>query len=386
MTYRTTRQWTLVLAGGIALIGALTAASPALLASPHSGATPPMPTHHFWDDLNLDFLPGDAWERLRDNLAWHDRRHDSRVQQWIEHYRANPDNVAEIIERARPWMAWITEQVELRGLPGEIGLIPFIESSYDPQARSHRGAAGLWQFMPGTADALGLRRLNGYDARLDVVASTRAALDYIELQAEQWYDGDIELSLAAYNAGAGTVNRARHTAASQGVPDSYWHLQLPNETMNYLPKLNAIAAIIDNPEAYGVALPEIDDTPAFAKVPVNAPINLSQLASVAGVDREELVALNPGLTNGSASPATVDTVLVPIEQEEAILAELSSPASRSAPAAGERYLVQRGDSLSAIASRHGISVAELRQYNGLSGDIIQIGQALDIPRRSLAAR
>lgn len=385
MTYRTTRQWTLALAGGIALIGALSATSQTLLAGPHPGAAPTHTSHHFWDDLSLELIPGDAWERLRDNLEWHDRRHDARVQEWIDHYRANPANIAEIIERARPWMAWITEQVELRGLPGEIGLIPFVESSYDPLARSHRGAAGLWQFMPGTADALGLQRHNGYDARLDVIASTQAALDYIELQAEQWYEGDIELSLAAYNAGAGTVNRARHAASARGEPSDYWHLQLPSETMNYLPKLNAIAAIIDDPEAHGIALPEIDDAPAFAKVPVTAPVDLAQLASVAGVDQAELTALNPGLTNGSASPATVDVVLVPIEQEEAILAELEAP-TPSTPREGERYLVQRGDSLSAIAGRHGISVAELRRHNGLDGDVIQTGQQLEIPRRSLAAR
>lgn len=385
MTYRTTRQWTLGLAGGIALIGALSSTSQALLANPHPGGASSWGSHHFWDDLNLEFLPGDAWERLRDNLAWQDRRHDARVQQWIEHYRANPHNVIQIIERARPWMAWITEQVERRGLPGEISLIPFVESSYDPLARSHRGAAGLWQFMPGTADALGLRRQNGYDGRLDVVAATDAALDYIELQAEQWYEGNIELSVAAYNAGAGTVNRARHAAMSRGEAGDYWQLQLPNETMQYLPKLNAIAAIIDDPERYDIELPDIEDAPAFAEVPVNQHISLSQLANVAGVDRAELVALNPGLTNGNASPATAEVVLVPIEHEETVLAELSAPASTPS-ADGGQYLVQRGDSLSAIASRHGISVAELRQHNGIRGDVIQTGQTLEIPRRSLASR
>ena len=385
MTYRTTRHWTLSLAGGIAMIGALSATIPPLQASPLSHPVPVIPVHHFWDDLSLEVQPGDAWERLRDNLAWHDRRQDARVQQWIEYYRANPGNVVDIIERARPWMAWITEQVERRGLPGEISLIPFIESSYDPHARSHRGAAGLWQFMPGTAAALGLRHQNGYDGRLDVVASTKAALDYIELQADQWYEGDIELSLAAYNAGAGTVNRARHAATANGAGNDYWDLQLPSETMNYLPKLNAIAAIIDDPDSYGVALPEIDDTPAFAKVPVHSPVDLSQLASRTGVDQEELSALNPGLTNGSASPALVDVVLVPLEQEDAVLAALSAP-TRSLARGSHEYQVQRGDNLSAIASRHGISVNELRQYNGLRDDIIHAGQILEIPRRSLAAR
>ena len=383
MTYLTARRRAISLVSSLALIGALTVGAQSQ-AAPHPGASSTFSTAHFWNDLQLDFIPGDTWERLRDNLQWQDRSHDARVQHWIEHYRANPTNVVEIIERARPWMAWISEQVEIRGLPGEIALIPFVESSFDPTARSHRGAAGLWQFMPGTGDALGLSRRNGYDGRLDVVASTAAALDYMELQAEQWYEGDIELSLAAYNAGAGTVNRARHAADARGEPTDYWHLQLPNETMQYLPKLNAIAAIIADPDAHGVDLPEIDDSPAFAKVTVETPIDLGQLATMTGVDQADLSALNPGLTSGSAHPATAQVVLVPIEYEEAVLAHLTAPTSPSTGA--DQHVVTRGDSLSSIAALHGSSVEEIRQHNELDGDLIHKGQRLTIPRRSLAAR
>ncbi len=383
MTYLTARRKVIGLASSLALLGAMAAGAQSQ-AAPHPGASNTLSTAHFWNDLQLEFLPGDTWERLRDNLQWLDRSHDARVQHWIEHYRANPSNVTEIIERARPWLAWINEQVEARGLPGEIALIPFVESSFDPTARSHRGAAGLWQFMPGTGDALGLSRRNGYDGRLDVVASTAAALDYIELQAEQWYEGDLELSLAAYNAGAGTVNRARHAAGARGEPTDYWHLQLPNETMNYLPKLNAISAIIADPDGYGIDLPEIDDTPAFAKVSVETPIDLGQLATMTGVGRAELSALNPALTNGSAHPATTDVVLVPVDYEEAVLAHLATPAPPSTGA--EQHIVTRGDSLSSIAALHGSSVEEIRQHNGLNGDLIHEGQRLTIPRRSLAAR
>ncbi|PMR77567.1 transglycosylase SLT domain-containing protein [Billgrantia endophytica] len=386
MTYRTARRRFIGLTSSMALIGVLTVAGTYTQAAPHPGAYNVFPMHHFWDDLQLQTMPGDTWERLRDNLQWQHRRQDARVQQWIEHYRSNPANVVEIIERARPWMAWINEQVEARGLPGEIALMPFVESSFDPQAQSHRGAAGLWQFMPGTADALGLSRQSGYDGRLDVVASTQAALDYIELQAEQWYEGDLELSLAAYNAGAGTVNRARHAAATRGEPSDYWHLQLPGETMKYLPKLNAIAAIIADPDAYGVKLPEIDDAPAFAKVPVDKPIDLAQLANLTGMRHSDLTALNPGLTNGSANPSTAEVMLVPVEQEEAVLAELSSPSPGGVPDSDRQHFVQRGDNLSAIATQHGISVAEIRQHNGLDSDVIHEGQVLSIPRRSLAAR
>ncbi|RDB43364.1 LysM peptidoglycan-binding domain-containing protein [Halomonas sp. DQ26W] len=385
MTYLTARRRTLGLVSSLALFGALAAGAQSQ-AAPHPGVSNTLSTTHFWNDLQLDFLPGNTWERLRDNLQWQDRSHDARVQHWIDHYRANPHNVIAIIERARPWMAWINEKVEIRGLPGEIALIPFVESSFDPTARSHRGAAGLWQFMPGTGDALGLSRRNGYDGRLDVVASTEAALDYIELQADQWYEGDLELSLAAYNAGAGTVNRARHAANARGEPTDYWHLQLPNETMHYLPKLNAIAAIVADPDAHGIDLPDIDDAPAFAKVAVEAPINLGQLATMTGVDRAELSALNPGLTNGSANPATGEVVLVPIEYEEVVLAHLTTPASAYPDTGVEQHVVARGDSLSSIAALHGSSVEEIRRHNGLNGDLIHEGQRLEIPRRSLASR
>ncbi|MCA1770822.1 MAG: transglycosylase SLT domain-containing protein [Halomonas sp.] len=273
-------------------------------------------------------------------------------------------------------------------MPGEIALIPFVESSFDPTARSHRGAAGLWQFMPGTGDALGLRRVRGYDGRLDVVASTRAALDYIELQADQWYEGDLELSLAAYNAGAGTVNRARRNAVSSGNGDDYWSLNLPRETMNYLPKLKAIAAIVDNPDKYQVALPVIEDAPAFAKIPVNRPLGLDEAARLSGASRDELAALNPALSNGTAHPGQARVLLVPTDRADTLMARLETPASSPSPAGSDetRYVVQSGDSLSAIASRQGVSVSQIRQVNGLNGDMLQPGQVLDLPRQSLAYR
>lgn len=371
--------------GTSALLGALSFGAPTLQAAPTLSVTPSFLASHFWEDLLLVSLPGDAWERLRDNLVWQDRRHDPRVRKWIDHFRSHPHGVVEIIERARPWMAWITAQVEHRNLPGEVSLIPFIESAYDPHARSHLGAAGLWQFMPRTADALGLRRHSGYDGRLDVVAATQAALDYIELQAAQWYAGDIELSLAAYNAGAGTVNRARNASHARGETGDYWQLELPSETMQYLPKLNAVAAIIDDPEAYGIELPEIEDQPAFAKIPVNRTINLTRLANATGLSAAELATLNPAL-NGSAHPDLVEVLLVPSEQEAPVLAALSTSATPAGADHMREHRVQRGDTLSTIAAQHGTSVDELRRHNGLTNDTIHIGQALSIPLRRLALR
>lgn len=388
------RRRLLGLAGAAALIGSLITVgaysqAASLSAGPVVGSeassTPRLTFgHHFWQALALE--PRDAWSRLRSSFQWQDEPYNERVQHWIDHYRASPHNIATITERARPWLAWITEQVEARGLPGELALIPFIESSFDPTARSHQGAAGLWQFMPGTGDAMGLRRDGAYDGRLDVVAATQAALDYLELQAEQWYDGDIELSLAAYNAGAGTVNRARNAALSRGESGDYWSLQLPRETMQYVPKLRAIAAIIDSPDEYQVALPEIEDAPAFAKVPLDRPVALTEAARLAGVPQSELAELNPGLLGGTAHPSQSPVLLVPIEHEERLMASLGRSAGPSSPLAGDQYVVRHGDSLSTIASRQGISIDEIRHQNELNGDTIHAGQVLDLPQRSLAVR
>ncbi|MFW6345100.1 MAG: transglycosylase SLT domain-containing protein [Halomonas sp.] len=398
MTYHTTRRSLLGLASAAALLGSLLAAGTysqaATLptgdaevmgtAGEPAGASRPSFAQHFWDALALE--PRDAWSRLRASFQWQHKPHDERVQHWIDHYRASPHNIVEITERARPWLAWITEQIESRDLPGEIALMPFVESSFDPRARSHRGAAGLWQFMPGTGDALGLRRNGTYDGRLDVIASTRAALDYLELQAEQWYEGDLELSLAAYNAGAGTVNRARRIAESRGASSDYWSLQLPSETMHYVPKLMAIAAIINNPDEYQVALPEIEDAPAFAKITLDRPLELAEAARLAGISRSELVALNPGMIGGTAHPSQSSVLLVPTEGADTLLARLEEPAPAPASGPAEGYVVRSGDSLSAIAARQGVSVAEIRQHNGLSGDVIHAGQVLELPQRSLASR
>ena len=302
MTYRTIRQRLLLSAGSTVIMGLFLAAAANSQASAtdtnrtyttvndasmddgnQKNANRFQPTalhHHFWEALVLE--PQDAWSSLRSSFQWQEKNlpadAQARVDEWIEYYRSSPHNIAAITERATPWLAWIAQQVSDRGLPGEIALIPFVESSFDPSARSHLGAAGLWQFMPGTGDALGLVRNGNYDGRLDVVTSTEAALDYLEMQADQWYEGDLMLSLAAYNAGAGTVNRAQRQAQSQGLDGKYWDLSLPHETMQYVPKLKAIATIINDPEKYGVSLPDIHPDPAFAKVQLEQPVSLAPVS------------------------------------------------------------------------------------------------------------
>ena len=408
MTYRTIRQRLLLSAGSTVIMGLFLAAAansqasatdtnrtytPVNDASMDDGnqknANRFQPTalhHHFWEALVLE--PQDAWSSLRSSFQWQEKKlpadAQARVDEWIEYYRSSPHNIAAITERATPWLAWIAQQVSDRGLPGEIALIPFVESSFDPSARSHLGAAGLWQFMPGTGDALGLVRNGNYDGRLDVVTSTEAALDYLEMQADQWYEGDLMLSLAAYNAGAGTVNRAQRQAQSQGLDGKYWDLSLPHETMQYVPKLKAIATIINDPEKYGVSLPEIHPDPAFAKVQLEQPVSLAQASQLLDVSQSALAELNPGLLNGSLDPRSAQTLLVPEEVDTQVLAQLSQSdntalASASTPAV---HRVERGDNLSAIAAQYNLDQQDLIRWNAIERpEALQPGQLLSLSGR-----
>ena len=408
MTYRTIRQRLLLSAGSTVIMGLFLAAA----ANSQASATdtnrtyttandasmddgnqkntnrfqPTALHHHFWEALVLE--PQDAWSSLRSSFQWQEKDlpadAQARVDEWIEYYRSSPHNIAAITERATPWLAWIAQQVSDRGLPGEIALIPFIESSFDPSARSHLGAAGLWQFMPGTGDALGLVRNGNYDGRLDVVTSTEAALDYLEMQADQWYEGDLMLSLAAYNAGAGTVNRAQRQAQSQGLDGKYWDLSLPHETMQYVPKLKAIATIINDPEKYGVSLPEIHPDPAFAKVQLEQPVSLAQASQLLDVSQSALAELNPGLLNGSLDPRSAQTLLVPEEVDTQVLAQLSQSdstalASNSTP---DVHRVERGDNLSAIAAQYNLDQQDLIRWNAIERpEALQPGQLLSLSGR-----
>lgn len=379
------------LAGTLGLTGALMSVSSLGLASmaTQDGPSPARIAQQFedvtnryafWDELAVS--SADAWQRLRNGFQWQDkwqhRAAEKRVQYWIERYRQSPHNIAVISERARPWLGWIIQSVEARGLPSEIALLPFVESSFDPLAQSHMGAAGLWQIMPRTGDALGLQRSRSWDGRLDVVRSTGAALDYIELQADQWYDGNIELSLAAYNAGAGTVNKARRAAIIDGKGGEYWNLSLPSETMDYVPKLLAISAIINDPEKYGVTLPTIDATPTFARVRVTSPLKLDTAARHLGIATRKLAELNPGLKSNTAHPGQVQELLVPADREPRLLAALdtqTTPTPFINP--DSMHVVQRGDTLSMLASRHAVSSADLARWNGIRhGDPLQPGQQL----------
>jgi membrane-bound lytic murein transglycosylase D len=259
----------------------------------------------------------------------------------------------------------------------EIALLPAIESAYKPNAYSHARASGLWQFIPSTGRLYGLKSDWWYDGRRDVLASTRAALDYLQ-KLNKEFDGDWQLALAAYNSGEGRVGRAIAHNRRLGLSTSYEHLKLPSETRHYVPKLMAIVNIVNNPERYGLELREIPNSPYFVKVDAGGQIDLGVVAKLTNLPIDDVYAMNPGYSRWATSPHGPHNVLVPVDAKEAFLAGLSElpPEERLQWA---RHEVRRGETLSRVAQRFGVSVAAIRETNSLRSNRLRVGQDLLIP-------
>ncbi|NKN34569.1 LysM peptidoglycan-binding domain-containing protein [Marichromatium bheemlicum] len=349
---------------------------------------------------------GDLWQRVRAGMRL-GHQHHPRVDTVIARYKRDPQYLTRLSERARPYLRLIVNEIERRGLPMELALLPQIESRYNPGATSSRAAAGIWQFMPYTGRAMGLRQDQWYDERRDVLASTRAALDYLE-QLNAQFDGDWALTMAAYNCGPGCVGKAVERNRRQGKPTDFWALQLPAETRDYVPQILAAAQLVAAPEQHGLALPPLPDRPQLELIRTQRPIALAQLASASGVELATLKRLNPGLKRARTAPDAPANLLVPagsgallrkaIAQAEVVspatynassrahIRERSAPRARPAVAVSKPapkalvHVVKSGETLSAIARRHNLGARTLAENNHLDlDDTLLPGQKLRIP-------
>ncbi len=320
--------------------------------------------------------PTDLWERIRrsQGLEIPDRR---RVRQQLQWLSANPGYLERTSQRAEPYLYFIVEEVEQRGLPMELALIPAVESGFQPQARSPLQATGLWQFMPATAKGLGLKRSWWYEGRCDVTSSTGAALDYLQQLVDQ-FDGDWELALAAYNAGPGTVRRAIRKNRERDLPLDYWSLELPKETTIYVPRMLAVAQAVRTPGAYGIDLPSIPNQPHFTRVDLPGQIDLGVAARLGGIELETLRRLNPGFHRSATDPDGPHELLLPIKSANNFSARLAKlpPQQRTTV---HRYQIKRGDTLGDIAKRHGTSVTQLKKANNMRSTRVRVGGTLTIP-------
>ena len=299
------------------------------------------------------------------------------VQREIARYLRHPATLERTFRRGARYLHHIVEELETRGMPRELALLPVVESAFDPFALSRSFASGLWQFIPSTGRRYGLDQDFWYDGRRDVLEATRAALDHLqELHGE--FGGDWLLALAAYNTGPANVRRAVERSQRRGRPADFFHLDLLPETRTYVPRLLAIARVVAEPAAFGVELPAIPDAPYFASVPIETQIDLDLAADHAGIPREEIRALNPAFKRFATAPDGPYRLLVPVparERFERLLASL--PPGLQIRLVHHR--VRRGDTLVAIARRHGTSVAALRAVNRVRGSLIRPGQDLLVP-------
>lgn len=285
--------------------------------------------------------------------------------------------INEATERARPFLHHIVTQIEARGLPHEIALIPIIESAYNPQATSPAGAAGIWQFMPATGRRFGLSQSKVFDARRDVVQSTDAALSYFEILRDRFM-GDWQLVFAAYNCGGRTVERAIERNQRRGLPTHFAALELPAATKTYVPKLLALTEILGNPSAFGVEPARIAGGPYFEMVDVQANLALAPLGEKIGLNAEKFAELNAAYRQGYTDSHVATRVAVPLasvaEFRDAltVLPDTSKQASRV-------YEVISGDTLSHIAARSGVPISTIQRVNGLKHHRLSIGQKLSIP-------
>ncbi|MEH6588431.1 MAG: LysM peptidoglycan-binding domain-containing protein [Halioglobus sp.] len=320
--------------------------------------------------------PDDLWERIRQQLTWQSI-HNPQIGQARDSYLRQSSYLSVVAERANLYLYFIVDEVERRGLPMEIALLPLVESTLNPFATSSQRAAGLWQIMPATGKYLGLEQDWWYDGRRDLRDSTRIALDYLEsLHAE--FDNDWMLALAAYNSGKGRVGRARKANAEAGLPTDYWSLKLPRETRHYVPRLIALTQIIAYPEAFDVEIPAVPNQPAFVIAATGGQIELARAASLAEIELHSLKALNPGQLRWATSPDVAQELLLPLGTKERFNQGIAS-LTEADRVRWEHYRIQSGDNLIGIAKKFDTEVGLLREVNNVRGSMIRAGDTLMIP-------
>jgi membrane-bound lytic murein transglycosylase D len=332
-------------------------------------------------NITLELLPeatadkSDLWVRIRSGFAMRDLESPliAKHEQW---YASRPDYVARMTERGRRYLYYITEEVERRGMPSEIALLPMIESAFNPGAYSTSSASGIWQFIPSTGKHFGMQQNWWYDGRRDVVGATNGALDYLQKLHAQF--GDWELALAAYNCGEGAIERAQSRNRRKGLPVNYTSLKLPAETRNYVPKLLAIKNIVANPASYGLALQPIENRPYFAAIATEKQMDVKMFAELADISMEEFSALNPAHNRPVILQDHNDLILLPIDKVETFLSNLEK--NDKPLVSWQSYQPKKGERLDQLAPRFGLSVATLKSVNSLSARAnTSSGQTLLVP-------
>ena len=323
--------------------------------------------------------PADLWDRIRRGFAMPDLQHEL-VQDREQWYASRPDYMQRMTERSSKYLFHIVEELERRGMPTELALLPYIESAFNPQAVSSAKAAGMWQFMPATGNYFDLKQNAFRDDRRDVLASTRAALDY--LQKLYGMFGDWHLALAAYNWGEGSVGRAIARNQKLGLGTSYAELNMPAETRMYVPKLQAVKNIVANPQAFRTELPLIENHPYFQTVDITHDIDVALVSSLAGIREDDFRALNPSFKRPVILAAGTPQVLLPWDNAKVFQRNLEAR-REGQYASWTVWSVPITMTVADASQRVGISENDLRNLNSIPPRmLIKAGSALMVPRNA----
>ena len=319
----------------------------------------------------------DLFDRMRAGFKLEDHPDETSVDEQLDWFASNPDYLQRAFGRSDLYLYHIVTQLEARGMPLEIALLPVVESAFEPYAYSRARAAGLWQFIPDTGSRFGLKQDWWYDGRRDIVESTRAALDYLQALHDE-FNGDWLLAIAAYNCGEMNVERALDANRAAGRPLDFWSLRLPTETRAYVPKLLAMKRLVSDPETYGLSISKIPNQPYFARVDTHGQINLKTAAEIAGVTDEELYELNPAFHRWATDPSGPSYLLLPVDGAAAFNENVTQLTDEQRLGLAH-YAVHKGDSVVSLAKRFGTSVGVLRELNGLPEGRLTVGADLRVP-------
>jgi len=331
---------------------------------------------HTLAGLTPDQYP-DVFDRIRAGFKLEDIE-SRQIDQQLAFYANNPQYLERVFGRAVPYLHHIVKEIEARGMPLELALLPVVESAFEPYAQSWVRANGLWQFMPGTGERFGLKQDWWYDGRRDVIESTRAALDYLQYMHDEFFD-DWLLAIAAYNCGEFRVQREVNANRAAGKPVDFFSLKLPAETRAYVPKLLAMRRLVANPEDYGIAFSPIPNEPYFVRVDTGGQLDLTLAAELAGITLDEVYELNPGFHRWATDPAGPHYLLLPRDTADAFRRNLDllSPDERVRVSL---HKVKSGESVASIAGKYKTQAIVVRDMNGLAnGTPLVVGSELRVP-------
>jgi membrane-bound lytic murein transglycosylase D len=333
--------------------------------------------------INPELKPADysdLFDRIRAGFKLPDSNHAA-IDRELEWYAGNPEYLGRAFGRADLYLYHIVTELEARGMPLELALLPVVESAFEPYAYSPARASGLWQFIPDTGSRYNLKQDWWYDGRRDVIESTRAALDYLQALNTE-FNGDWLLAIAAYNCGEMNVERAVARNQAAGLPTDFWNLKLPAETRAYVPKLLAMGRVVAHPERYGLSFNKIPNQPYFAKVETQSQISMHVAAEIAGLTDAELYELNPAFHRWATDPTGPYHLLVPADTAEAFrtsVVQLTSDQRLNVRA----YEVHQGDTMNVVAKRFHTSPQVLRELNDLpTQGRLMVGSAVKVPSDS----